>query len=174
MDKELYVVAGPNAAGKTSVVRGRIPEHIPMINGDLIHFAMFRSHSSSPASSEQAKDEAQKKVKELVERRASFGYETNLAITEDWKYLKNLQSLGYKINVVFVSVSDTDTLQERIKLRVASGEAHYVDPNTVVNRYQNGLKLLDHYFDVPDKLEILDNSKRLQTVIMAEKGQNYI
>jgi len=170
MDKELYVVAGPNAAGKTSGVKGRIPENIPMINGDLIHFAMFHTHVSSPASSEQAKDEAQKKIKDLVEKKASFGFETNLATTEDWKYLKDLQSLGYKVNVLFVSVNDTNTLQERIKLRVASGEAHYVDPNTVVNRYNNGLKLLDHYFNVPDNLQIIDNSDGTMIVLKAEKG----
>jgi len=131
---------------------------------------MFHSHSPSPSSSEQAKDIAQMKVKELVEKRASFGYETNLATSEDWKYLKDLQSLGYKINVIFISVNDTETLHKRIKNRVAIGEAHYVDPNTVVNRYENGLKLLDHHFNVPDSLEIVDNSRHLQTVIKAERG----
>jgi len=170
MDKELYVVAGPNGAGKTSGVKGRIPANIPIINGDLIHFEMFHSHSPSPASSEQAKDAAQTKLKELVEKNASFGYETNLSTREDWKHLKDLQNKGYKINVLFVSVDDTEILQKRINTRVASGEAHYVNPNTVVNRYDNGLKLLDYYFNVPDNLQILDNTEDVKTVLRAGKG----
>ena len=48
---------------------------------------------------------------------------------------------------------------------------HFVRPDIVEERYIAGLKLLDHYFEHPDVLEIFDNSKTMELVAECRKGQ---
>ena len=57
-----------------------------------------------------------------------------------------------------MSTDDLELLNQRIEERSRRGE-HYVLPKIVEDRYLTSLKLLDHYFDIPDKISLIDNSK---------------
>jgi hypothetical protein len=45
-------------------------------------------------------------------------------------------------------------------------------PGIVEERYINGLKLLDHYFNIPDKIQLIDNSG--SPLLVLEKTANVI
>lgn len=170
MGKEVYVIAGPNGAGKTQFITQLVPKEVPIVNGDLIHREMFGTVDVNIVSEADAKAEAIARITKYTKEGKFFGFESNMARSEDWKYLKGLQQEGYKINVIFVSVDKVSTLNLRITLRYESGEAHYVTPTIVEGRYNAGLKLLDHFFNVPDKLTVIDNSVYSNHVLSAEKG----
>ncbi len=57
-----------------------------------------------------------------------------------------------------------------IDQRVLAGE-HYVRPDVVEERYVNSLHLLNHYFKIPDHIQLFDNSKSLQLCIEARRGE---
>lgn len=61
-------------------------------------------------------------------------------------------------------------MNARIDQRVLAGE-HYVRPDIVEERYVNSLNLLNHYFHIPDHLQLFDNSKSLQLVAEIKKGE---
>jgi len=61
-------------------------------------------------------------------------------------------------------------LNARIDQRVLAGE-HYVRPDIVEERYINSLNLLNHYFKIPDQIQLFDNSKSLQLVAEIKEGQ---
>ena len=48
---------------------------------------------------------------------------------------------------------------------------HFVHPDIVKMRYENGLKLLKYYFNLPDKLILTNNSDSPIELLMAEKGE---
>jgi predicted ABC-type ATPase len=64
-----------------------------------------------------------------------------------------IQETGYHLPVNFISTNNLDTLNARINNRVKEG-GHYVRPDIVEERYNTGLRLLNHYFDRPDHLKI--------------------
>ena len=86
------------------------------------------------------------------------------------KFLIKVQQLGYELNVKYISTDRLDLLNGRIAERVLLGD-HFVRPDIVEQRYTAGLKLLEHYFDYPDILELFDNSKTMELVAECRKGQ---
>ena len=171
MSKIIYVIAGPNGVGKTLSTENLIPAGIRTVNGDLIHFELFGTHTSSLISSEAAKASSKELMKMLVMDGSSFSFETNLAKENEWKQLEKLQKLGYEVQVLFVSVNDKETLNKRITDRVKTGKGHFVDPVIVEHRYNEGLRLLNHNFHVPDKLILINNSVKIDCVLIAQKGK---
>jgi hypothetical protein len=61
-------------------------------------------------------------------------------------------------------------LNARIDQRVLAGE-HYVRPDIVEERYINSLHLLNHYFKIPDHIQLFDNSKSLQLIAEIKQGE---
>ena len=80
-----------------------------------------------------------------------------------------MQKIGYKIHILFLSTDSLESLNNRIKERVLRGE-HFVTPAIVEERYINGLKLLAHYFHIPDKIQLIDNSDNASLIL--EKNGN--
>ena len=57
-----------------------------------------------------------------------------------------------------------------ISERYRQGE-HFVKPEVVMERYVNGLNLLNHYFNRPDILELFDNTKKMVRLAEISQGQ---
>jgi predicted ABC-type ATPase len=166
----IYVIAGPNGIGKTTSSFDLLPKNIPLINSDEIAKEAREAGILSVNSQEYSNQEAAKLVNEHLNRRSSFIIETNLADVETWKFLISVQQLGYELNIKYISTDRLDLLNNRIAERVLLGD-HYVRPDIVEQRYVTGLKLLDHYFEYPDVLELFDNSKTMLLVAEYRKGQ---
>lgn len=162
----LYVLAGPNGIGKTTSTYDLIPKNIPVINSDEIAKLAKLAGIVNTNTQEYSNREAMKLVQENLDKRLSFGIETNLSDLDTWKFLIGIQKTGYNIHLLFLSTDDIGLLNKRIEERRQRGE-HYVTPKIVEERYLAGLKLLDHYFDVPEKIVLIDNSDF--PVIIAEK-----
>ena len=166
----IYVIAGPNGIGKTTSSFDLLPKNVPLINSDEIAKDAREAGILSVNSQEYSNQEAARLVDEHINRRSSFIIETNLADVETWKFLIKVQQLGYELNVKYISTDRLDLLNSRIAERVLLGD-HFVRPDIVEQRYTAGLKLLEHYFDYPDILELFDNSKTMELVAECRKGK---
>jgi predicted ABC-type ATPase len=165
----LYVVAGPNGIGKTTSSFDLLPKNIPLINSDEIAKEARETGILAVNSQEYSNQEASRLVDEHLKEMRSFAIETNLADVETWKFLIKVQQLGYELNIKFISTDKIELLNDRIAERVKLGD-HFVRADIVEQRYLAGLKLLDHYFEYPDVLELFDNSKNMLLVAECRKG----
>jgi len=166
----IYVIAGPNGIGKTTSSFDLFPKNIPLINSDEIAKDARAAGILSVNSQEYSNQEATRLVDEHLNKRSSFIIETNLSDVDTWKFLIKVQQLGYELILKYISTDRLDLLNSRIAERVLLGD-HFVRPDIVEQRYIAGLKLLDHYFEYPDILEIFDNSKTMELVLECHKGQ---
>ena len=165
----LYILAGPNGIGKTSSFYDFVPQNFTFINADDIA-KQLREKSGDMNIQEIANGEATSQMNQLIAKKASFGFETNLADNETWKFIENIQLIGYQIVIDFFC---TDTIQiciNRVNNRVKEG-GHFVRPDIIKMRYENGLKLLKYYLTVPDLLILTDNSNIPVKFIEMKNGE---
>ncbi len=167
----LYVIAGPNGIGKTTSSYDLVPANIPIINSDEIAKEARTAGIISANTQEYSNQEANRLIKEQLEKNNSFAIETNLADDQTWKFLVETQRTGYQIHLIYLSTDKQEVLNSRIAERVILGE-HYVRPDIVLQRYEASLSLLDHYFDKPDFLQLFDNSKNME--LKAETRQDQV
>lgn len=167
----LYVIAGPNGIGKTTSSYDLIPSNIPIINSDEIAKEVRSAGIIlSGNTQEYSNREAIRLMEEQRRLNNSFAIETNLADSDTWKFLLEMQKTGYELHILYMSTDNTDILNQRIKERVLLGD-HFVTPSVVEQRYINGLKLLNHYFSYPDRLQLIDNSSKVQLIADVRKGE---
>ena len=87
----LYVIAGPNGIGKTTSDFDFIPGNIPVINSDEIAAEIRKSGQQIPNTQEVANGKASELISSYLDRKASFGFETNLCDVDTWKFLLEVQ-----------------------------------------------------------------------------------
>ena len=166
----LYVIAGPNGIGKTTGTFDVVPLNIPIINSDEIAKEIKLTGLIKVNTQEYSNREAVQLMNRHFSTRSSFVIETNLADVDTWKFLLEVQKTGYTLEVLYISTNETDILNLRIEERHLRGE-HYVRPDIVAERYISGLKLLNHYFTKPDKLQLIDNSVKMELMAEIESGK---
>lgn len=166
----LFVIAGPNGIGKTTSSYDVVPKNTPVINSDEIAKEARIAGLLTVNAQEYSNREAMKLIEEQTKGRNSFAIETNLADVDTWKFLLEMQKIGYRVHLKFFSTDDIKILNERIAERLLLGE-HFVNPEVVRERYINGLNLLNHYFNRPDILEIFDNTRQMIRLAEINEGQ---
>lgn len=167
----LYVIAGPNGIGKTTASYDLVPANTPIINSDEIAKEVRNAGLASVNVQEFSNQQAIRLMDEQRASRNSFAIETNLADVDTWKFLLEMQKTGYELHILYMSTDNLDVLNNRIRERTRLGD-HYVKPDIVEERYVAGLKLLNHYFDSPEKIQLFDNSEK--TILLAEISQGQV
>ncbi len=165
----LYILAGPNGIGKTTSFYNYVPQNIKFINADDLA-KQFRESLGDINVQEIANGEATMQMNQLIAKKESFGFETNLADNETWKFIENIQLIGYEIVINYFCVDNVQTCINRVLNRVKEG-GHFVRHDIVRMRYENGLKLLKHYFELPDFLILTNNSDAPIEFLGVEKGR---
>jgi predicted ABC-type ATPase len=153
----VYVIAGPNGAGKTTFATEFLPDFVhcrEFLNADLIAAGL------SPFAPETQNLRAGRllltRIRELIESRESFGFETTLSGRGYVRLFKRLKANGYQIVLFFLWLPDPDMAVSRVSARVRQG-GHSVPEAVVRRRYKSGLwnaftlyKPLAHVFRVYD------------------------
>lgn len=166
----LYVIAGPNGIGKTTSCYDLVPTNTPIINSDEIAKEVRNAGLISVNAQEYSNQEAIRLMEEQRNNRKSFAIETNLADIDTWKFLLEVQKTGYRIHILYMSTDSLDVLNKRIDERTRLGD-HFVLPAIVEERYITGLRLLNHYFTRPDKIQLFDNSETTRLIVEIDQGQ---
>ena len=158
-----YVVAGPNGVGKSSASFQHLPKGIEFINSDDIARQIRQQQQHQEVIERMTNEESQRRIQTHLKNREIFAVETNLHEIETWQYFLAIQQAGYAFRLIFMCVDDLTILNQRVVSRYLQG-GHFVREDIIRGRYEAGLSLLNHYFDQPDSLTLIDANDRLNVV----------
>lgn len=170
VEKNLYIIAGCNGAGKTTASFTILPEILDckeFVNADEI------AKGLSPFQPEKVSFESGRimlnRIQELFNNNESFAFETTLATKSYKQKIIESKKNGYNTTLLFFWLKNSDLAKERVKIRVLEG-GHNIDSNVIERRYLNGIvNLFDIYLPIVDQVLIFDNSEGNHKLI-AEKS----
>lgn len=159
-DKNLYIIAGCNGAGKTTASFTILPEIIEckeFVNADEI------AKGLSPFKPEKVAFEARRimleRINELLEKEESFAFETTLSTKSYKNKIKKAGQKGYIVTMLFFWLQNVELAKERVKTRVSEG-GHNIEPDVIERRYIRGIQnLFEIYLPLVDGVFIFDNSR---------------
>jgi predicted ABC-type ATPase len=159
MNKNLYIIAGCNGAGKTTASFTILPEILDckeFVNADEI------AKGLSPFQPEKVSFEAGRimlhRVNELLSMKENFAFETTLATKSYKSKVISAQKNNYTVTLLFFWLQNVELAIERVKSRVLEG-GHNIETEVIRRRYKNGIKnLFDIYVSIADEVMIFDNS----------------
>jgi len=156
----LYVISGCNGAGKTTASYSVLPDMLnckEFVNADEI------AKGLSPFQPDNVAIEAGRimlnRIKDLISHNVDFAFETTLASKSYVKLIREAQSKGYFVTLVYFWLNSPELAVERVRNRVISG-GHNIPENVIYRRYSAGIKNLSKlYLPICDSWLIIDNSE---------------
>ena len=169
-DKNLYIIAGCNGAGKTTASFTILPEILDckeFVNADEI------AKGLSPFQPEKVAFEAGRimlnRIDELFKNQENFAFETTLSTKIYRQKVKFAKENNYNTTLLFFWLRNSNLAKERVKTRVKEG-GHNIPIDVIERRYVNGIKnLFDIYLEIVDQVLIFDNSEG-KPILIAEKN----
>ena len=173
-ERNLYIIAGCNGAGKTTASFSILPEILEckeFVNADEI------AKGLSPFQPEKVSFESGRimlnRIDELFDGKENFAFETTLATKIYKQKVLKAQKDGYNVTLLFFWLSSIDLAKERVKMRVKEG-GHNISEEVIERRYISGIvNLFDIYLPIVDQALIFDNSQGVHELI-AEKNKEEI
>lgn len=159
-EKNLYIIAGCNGAGKTTASFTILPEILEckeFVNADEI------AKGLSPFQPEKVAFEAGRimieRVNHLLKNKESFALETTLATRSYKSKLIWAQENGYTVKLLFFWLPTIEMAVERVAMRVSEG-GHHIPKDVIARRYKRGIaNLFKIYLPLSSEWIIFDNSK---------------
>lgn len=156
----LYVISGCNGAGKTTASYSILPDMLncqEFVNADEIAKGLSPFQPTSVAI--DAGRIMLHRIKDLISHNIDFAFETTLATKSYVKFIKDAQSKGYFVTLVYFWLNSPELAVERVKDRVISG-GHNIPENVIYRRYSAGINNLSKlYLPICDYWMIIDNSE---------------
>jgi len=157
--KDIVVIGGPNGAGKTTMAKELLPNKLDLlefVNADNIALGLSPFNPEGVAAS--AGRVMIGRMHELAAAGRSFALETTCAGRGHVRFLRQCQSDGWRVMLVFLWLNHPDLAVQRVATRVAEG-GHNVPRSVIVRRYWAGLRnLFALYLPLADTAQIYDNS----------------
>jgi len=168
----LYIISGCNGAGKTTASYSVLPDMLDckeFVNADEI------AKGLSPFQPDRVAIEAGRimlnRINELMKQNEDFAFETTLSARSYNHLIKEAQSQGYFVTLVYFWLSSVELAIERVKARVLAG-GHSIPEETIQRRYRSGIENLSKiYLPICDYWMIFDNSEH-PSILIAEGFQN--
>ncbi len=159
LEKNLYIIAGCNGAGKTTASFTILPDIIEckeFVNADEI------AKGLSPFQPEKVAFEAGrimlKRINELLNSNENFAFETTLATKSYKNKIIAAKEKGFTVTLLFFWLQSVALANERVKIRVSEG-GHNIEPDVIERRFYKGIKnLFDIYLPIVDGALLFDNS----------------
>ena len=159
MNKNLYIIAGCNGAGKTTASYTILPEILEckeFVNADEI--ARGLSPFNPNSTSIEAGKLMLKRIRDLLGREESFAIETTLATRSYINLVRQAQSMGYMVTLLFFWLRTPELALQRVAERVRNG-GHDIPVSTTRRRYVSGISnLFNLYSPEVDYWMLYDNS----------------
>lgn len=172
MERQLYIIAGCNGAGKTTASYTVLPDILDcreFVNADEI------ARGLSPFNPEEMAIEAGrlmiKRINELLGKDETFAIETTLATKSYINLVHQAQGKGYVVTLVFFWLRNPELAMQRVAERVRNG-GHNIPVPTTRRRYVSGINnLFNLYVPAVDCWVVYDNSVSPRAAI-ARGGRN--
>ena len=165
----VYVIAGPNGAGKTTFANEFLPGFVDcreFLNADLIAAGL------SPFAPETQNFRAGRllidRIKELVQERQHFAFETTLSGRGYVRNLVEIKKKGYYIMLFFLWLPNADLAVARVSNRVQQG-GHNIPEPVVRRRYKTGIRNLFQLYQPQVDAWWLYDASRLPPVVIAQE-----
>src|SRR5690606_30066452 len=141
-DRNLYIIAGCNGAGKTTASFTILPEMIEckeFVNADEIVKGL------SPVKPKKGSIEAGRRVcnriNELLKANENFALETTLSTRSYKNKILQARKQGYTVTLLFFWLENMELAKERVEIRVKEG-GHDIPKEVIERRYLKGIKNL--------------------------------
>ena len=173
MNKNLYIIAGCNGAGKTTASFTILPEILDckeFVNADEI------AKGLSPFQPENVAIEAGRimlnRINELLNSNKNFAFETTLATKSYKQKIIEAKEKGYTVTLLFFWLQTVELAKERVKTRVTEG-GHNIKEDVIERRYLGGIKnLFEIYMPILDRFTLLDASTNDYEIIASKLFEN--
>jgi predicted ABC-type ATPase len=170
IDKNLYIIAGCNGAGKTTASYSILPTILnckEFVNADEI------AKGLSPFQPEKVSFEAGRimlnRIEELLNKEVDFAFETTLATKSFAQTVQKAQIKGYTVTLLFFWLNSIALAKQRVALRVSEG-GHNIPQEVIERRYHRGIKnLFELYTPICNNVMAFDNSDKAPNLIFRKK-----
>ncbi|MBR3762445.1 MAG: zeta toxin family protein [Lachnospiraceae bacterium] len=167
--KKYILIAGVNGAGKSTLYQTLTAlADMPRINTDEIvrSFGDWRNASDVV----KAGKIAVKRINEYLTKGITFNQETTLCGTSIIQNINKAKSLGYCIELHYVSVDTVEIAKERIAYRVSQG-GHGIPDVDVERRYIESYKQLKEILGICDMAILYDNTDVFKRFAVFKDGE---
>ncbi|MEK6782855.1 MAG: zeta toxin family protein [Bacteroidota bacterium] len=165
----LTVIAGPNGAGKSFNSQLILSDQgIHSFDFDFEFNSRWKQYSYDPFVERGVREYVGElfleRKQEAIKNTLNFSFETNYHDQEVHKTVQDFKSAGYFTELVFMFLRNTGQAIQRVKDRVARG-GHSVDEETIIDRFDRGLQLLDSTFQTYDLISLYLSDENQMTAI---------
>lgn len=150
----LWVIAGPNGAGKMTLAQ-RFLAGLPQLNPDTVARRLDPDHPERMALS--AGREVVRLLGAHLESGESFGWETTLTGSLPLRVIRAARAQGWHIGLVYIGLRSAAEAIKRVEARHRRG-GHFVPPADVRRRYRASLANLPVALALADAADVHDNS----------------
>ena len=165
MTKTLYLVAGPNGSGKTTMAKELIREDkITFLNADEIA-ARCRDNIGIRAGRILLE-----KLDCILDNGESVVLESTVSGNYHEQIIKRAKKLKYQVVFMYVFLASVEQNLKRIKQRVALG-GHNVPPVDVRRRYSRSLKNFSEIIPMVDQWELYYNGENSYEIVARGKDE---
>ena len=170
----LYIISGCNGAGKTTASYSLLPEMLDcseFVNSD--EFAKGLSPFDPSKASIQASRFMLMKIRYLLNRQQDFAIETTLATRTLLKIVKQAQSAGYTVTLLYFWLNSPDLAVDRVRARVEAG-GHNIPEETIRRRYNRGIYYFFNLYSPICERWILTDNSQIPFRVIAEGSKDEV
>ena len=165
-EKNIYIIAGCNGAGKTTASFTILPEILDckeFVNADEI------AKGLSPFQPEKVAFEAGRimleRIETLLKSNENFAFETTLSTKTYKQKLIQAKTNGFKVKLLFFWLPTIEMAINRVAVRVSEG-GHNIPTEVIARRYSRGIEnLFKIYIPLCDDWAVFDNSDETPELI---------
>jgi len=165
-EKNIYIIAGCNGAGKTTASFTILPEILDckeFVNADEI------AKGLSPFQPEKVAFEAGRimleRIEVLLKSNENFAFETTLSTKSYKQKLIQAKQNGFKVKLLFFWLPTIEMAVNRVAIRVSEG-GHSIPEDVIERRYSRGIEnLFKIYIPLCNDWAVFDNSDETPDLI---------
>ena len=173
MEKNLFIIAGCNGAGKTTAAYNIMPHVLNVaqfVNADEI------ARGLSPFNPESVAIEAGRimlnRIDELLDQNKSLTIETTLATRSYARLIQKAHQKGYNVILLYFWLNSPELAIERVATRVRNG-GHNIPADIIRRRYNKSIcNLFRIFLPICDVWNIYDNSDNPRKAIASGVGKD--
>lgn len=164
-------MGGPNGAGKTTAAEMMVPQLETIrefVNADKIAAGLSPYNVETQAVA--AGRLMLKRIDDLLNKDASFIFESTLATKGFVKTLERAKSQGYQRTLIYIWLPDAAMAKARVAQRVRQG-GHNIPDADIERRYKRSVhNLLRLYWDHFDQIKIYNGAETPADLIAVKNG----
>ncbi|MDW3209283.1 MAG: zeta toxin family protein [Reichenbachiella sp.] len=174
----LTVIAGPNGAGKSSHSKSLVADFgIEAFDFDKEFYSAWKKFGYDPVIEEGVKNSITEKFNQGLDfafsKKNHFAFETNFNNPLVIDHVRRAKAEGLQTNLIYIGLSSPKQAEFRVNRRVQK-KGHFVDVETIHERFYAGLDMLDNHYQEFDLISIYESQDNYQNTLCGYKNNNHL